>query len=133
MFQRDAPVRRPQGFIEPCIPIFAKRPPAGPQWIHEIKHDGFRLIVSSRGGRVRLFRQGYDWTDHYPLIAAAAAALPAHATIDGYAGLCDGDGIADFTGWIVGSTMRLRSYGPLICWSSTARICGRGGSIRHPV
>ena len=85
LFSRTvAAERRPLGFIPPCIPTSAKRPPVGPQWIHEIKHDGFRLIVSRRSRRVRLFtRRGYDWTDRYPLIAAAATALPADATIDG--------------------------------------------------
>jgi hypothetical protein len=43
--------------------------PAGPDWIHEIKHDGYRLIVQREGKRVRLFtRNGHDWTDRYPLI-----------------------------------------------------------------
>jgi bifunctional non-homologous end joining protein LigD len=32
--------RRPSGFIEPCLPSKATRPPSGPQWVHEIKHDG---------------------------------------------------------------------------------------------
>ena len=37
--------RQPPGFIEPCIPTRASKPPAGPQWIHEIKHDGYRLMA----------------------------------------------------------------------------------------
>ncbi len=40
--------RRAVGFIEPCLPSPAKQPPAGPDWLHEIKHDGFR----NRSGRV---------------------------------------------------------------------------------
>jgi len=98
MFWRTtAPFRRPLGFVEPCIPTRAHKPPAGPQWIHEIKHDGYRLIVCRRGDRVRLFtRRGYDWTDRYPLIANAAAALACDATIDGEAVVCDGSGVADF-------------------------------------
>jgi ATP-dependent DNA ligase len=35
----------PSGFIEPCLPSPAERPPSGPNWIHEIKHDGFRLMA----------------------------------------------------------------------------------------
>ena len=31
-------------FIEPCLPSPAPKPPTGPNWIHEIKHDGFRLM-----------------------------------------------------------------------------------------
>jgi len=98
MFWRaSAPSRRPVGFIEPCIPTRAPKPPAGPQWIHEIKHDGYRLIVCRRGDRVRLFtRRGYDWTDRYSLIAAAADALPCNATIDGEVVVCNGSGVADF-------------------------------------
>jgi hypothetical protein len=37
--------RRPSGFIEPCQPSKAARPPSGPLWVHEIKHDGYRLMV----------------------------------------------------------------------------------------
>jgi bifunctional non-homologous end joining protein LigD len=65
--------------------------------LHEIKHDGYRLIVCRRGGRVRLFtRRGYDWTDRYPLIRAAAEALPVDATIDGEAVVLDDAGLASF-------------------------------------
>jgi ATP-dependent DNA ligase len=60
--------RRP---FEPCIPTRATKVPAGPDWIHEIKHDGYRLIVQREGKRVRLFtRNGHDWTDRYPVIAS---------------------------------------------------------------
>jgi ATP-dependent DNA ligase len=60
------------GTIEPCIPTRASKPPVGHQWIHEIKHDGYRLIARKRDGRVRLFtRRGYDWTDRYPRIGEA--------------------------------------------------------------
>ncbi len=63
---------KPPGFIEPCIPTRADKPPVGPDWIHEIKHDGYRMIVRKKDGRVRLFtRRGYDWTDRFPLIREA--------------------------------------------------------------
>ena len=98
MFWRtEAPTRRPVGFIEPCIPTAARKPPVGPRWIHEIKHDGYRLMVCRRGGRVRLFtRRGYDWTDRYPPVAATANVLPNDATIDGEVVVCDAAGVADF-------------------------------------
>jgi hypothetical protein len=49
------------GFIEPCIPTRAAKPPAGPDWVHGIKH---RLIVGRDGDTVRLFTlRGYDWSD----------------------------------------------------------------------
>jgi ATP-dependent DNA ligase len=74
-WRTQRPAKRP-GLIEPCIPTRAEKLPVGPQWIHEIKHDGYRLIARKRDGRVRLFtRRGYDWTDRYPRISAAVAAL----------------------------------------------------------
>jgi ATP-dependent DNA ligase len=98
LWRTQAAQRRPPGFIEPCIPTRVDKPPVGPQWIHEIKHDGYRLIVRKQGDRVRLFtHRGYDWTDRYPLIAAAAAKLPASsAVLDGEAVCCDDAGVADF-------------------------------------
>jgi len=85
--------KRP-GLIEPCIPTVASRPPAGPQWVHEIKHDGYRLIARKQDGRPR---RGYDWSDHYPRISTAVAALrTASATLDGEAVWCDDDGLAVF-------------------------------------
>jgi ATP-dependent DNA ligase len=46
----------PQRLFEPCIPTRATKVPAGREWIHEIKHDGYRLIVQREGKRVRLGR-----------------------------------------------------------------------------
>ena len=66
----------PAGFIEPCNPTVSKTAPSGPQWIHEIKHDGFRLIVRPQDGRVRVFiRRGFDWTRKYPAIVEAVNRL----------------------------------------------------------
>jgi ATP-dependent DNA ligase len=51
------------GIIEPCLPSPAKVPPAGPGWLHEIKHDGFRIMARRDGAGVRLFsRNGHDFT-----------------------------------------------------------------------
>jgi ATP-dependent DNA ligase len=74
---------RTDGFIDPCIPTRAAKPPVGPAWVHEVKHDGYRLIVRREGPTVRLFtRGGYDWTGRYPAIAAAAAKLRARSSRD---------------------------------------------------
>ena len=57
-------VRRPSGFIAPCLPSKAGQAPSGPLWVHEIKHDGYRLMVRRDGGQVRCFtRNGHDWAD----------------------------------------------------------------------
>jgi len=85
-------------FIEPCLPSRADRPPAGPDWIHEIKHDGFRIIARRDGAGVRLItRYGSDFTARFPLAAAAVAALPAHSLlIDGEAIVTNAKGLAVF-------------------------------------
>jgi bifunctional non-homologous end joining protein LigD len=89
---------RTDGFVDPCIPTIAPKPPAGADWAHEIKHDGYRLIVRRDGKAVRLFtRRGHDWTDRYPAIAAAAAMLRAKSfTLDGEAVVTGEDGVAVF-------------------------------------
>jgi bifunctional non-homologous end joining protein LigD len=91
----------PAGFIEPCIPTPAARPPTGPDWVNEIKHDGYRLQVRRDGDFVRLFtRRGYDWTDRYPAIAGTAAMLRLSRarsfTLDGEAVAAGADGVAVF-------------------------------------
>ena len=78
----------PAGFIVPAQPIRASKPPPGPDWVHEIKHDGYRLIVRRDGPTVRLYtRNAYDRTARLSVIAAAAARMKAKSfTIDGEAG-----------------------------------------------
>jgi bifunctional non-homologous end joining protein LigD len=66
---RGRPLNAPTAFIHPCQPIVAKQPPTGPGWAHELKHDGYRLQIHVRDGRVRLYTMnGNDWTKRYPRI-----------------------------------------------------------------
>jgi bifunctional non-homologous end joining protein LigD len=59
--------------FEFCIPTRGTSVPAGPEWFHEVKYDGYRLRVERDGDRVRLItRGGYDWTRRFPWIAEAA-------------------------------------------------------------
>ncbi len=68
-------VPRPSDFIPPCQPSKVARPPSGALWVHEIKHDGYRLMVRRDGSRVRCFtRNGHDWADRFPAIVDAASA-----------------------------------------------------------
>jgi bifunctional non-homologous end joining protein LigD len=85
-------------FIEPCLPSPAKEPPEGSDWIHEIKHDGFRIVARRDGAGARLItRHGNDFTARFPLAAAAVAALPAHSLlIDGEAIVTNAQGLAVF-------------------------------------
>jgi DNA phosphorothioation-associated putative methyltransferase len=67
------------GFIAPCLPTSAPQPPSGAVWLHEIKHDGFRVIARKEGKRVRLFsRPGNDLTNRFPLIVETLARLASH-------------------------------------------------------
>jgi bifunctional non-homologous end joining protein LigD len=88
----------PAGFIEPCLPIPVAKPPIGSSWIHEIKHDGFRMVVRRDAAGVRLFtHNGNNWTDRFPLIAQAVGALRVKSCLlDGEAVACDGDGLPVF-------------------------------------
>src|ERR1700754_79675 len=90
----------PKHPFEPCIPTRGTRVPMGRDWIHEIKHDGYRLIVQREAKRVRLFiRNGHDWTDRYPLIVEAALKNRSSSfVIDGEAVLRGVDGVSDFDG-----------------------------------
>jgi len=76
----------------------AERPPSGPGWIHEIKHDGFRMMVRRDAAGVRLLtRNGIDWSARFPLIFEAAGALQVRSfLLDGEAVACDGDGLPVF-------------------------------------
>lgn len=82
----------------PQLATLADAPPEGPGWLHEVKLDGYRLLVRVEGGRVRLLtRSGQDWTGSFPRIAAAAAALPCRsALLDGEAVVLDERGVSDF-------------------------------------
>src|SRR5262245_24293341 len=90
--------RTPAGFIQPCLPSPAERPPTGPGWIHEIKHGGFRMMVRRDAAGVRLLtRNGIDWSGRFPLIVQAVGALRARSClIDGEAIAYDDDGLASF-------------------------------------
>jgi bifunctional non-homologous end joining protein LigD len=85
---------------QPCIPTRGTEVPSGPDWLHEVKHDGYRLIVQREGKRVRLLtRNGHDWTSRYPLIVEAALKnRHKHFVIDGEAVLFGVNAVSDFNG-----------------------------------
>jgi bifunctional non-homologous end joining protein LigD len=91
-------LQRREGAYEPCLPRPAKEPPAGPDWIHEIKHDGFRILARKNGDRVRLIsRNGYDFAGRFPLAVAAIAALPARSClVDSEVIVCGDGGLSVF-------------------------------------
>jgi bifunctional non-homologous end joining protein LigD len=90
--------RLPAGFVIPLQPVKASRPPSGPGSVHEIKHDGYRMIVHRDGPTVRLYsRNAYDWTERLAAIAATAGRIKATSfTIDGEAVVLGPDGLSRF-------------------------------------
>ena len=89
--------RRP-GFIEPCLPSPADHPPSGSSWIHEIKHDGYRLMARRDSVGIRLItRRGNDWSDRFPLVVEAVNHLKVRSClIDGEVVCCDERGLTRF-------------------------------------
>ena len=98
LWRSSSPARHPPGFVEPCLPTLGHAVPSGPQWVHEIKHDGYRFICRREGNRVRVFsRRGNDYTDRVPRIVDTFARLPATSvTLDGEGVACDPNGVTDF-------------------------------------
>jgi len=82
----------------PAIPTRGTMAPSSPDWIHEIKYDGFRLIVHRDGDRVRLLtRNGHDWSGRYPwIVESALKNRVKQFVIDGEAVVLGVDGVSDF-------------------------------------
>ena len=85
-------------WIKPCLPTLVDKPPAGPQWVHEIKWDGYRVSAYLNDGKATIrTRGGYDWTARFPMIAAALLGLKVRsAVIDGEAVILDDQGRSSF-------------------------------------
>src|SRR5262245_16481545 len=63
-------------FFDPCLPVLGRAPPKGPDWVHQLKMDGYRCLVGKVGQRVRLYsRNGTEWSDRLPGVAEAFAAV----------------------------------------------------------
>ena len=94
---RGQPISAPAAFIHPCQPTVAKQPPIGPGWVHELKHDGYRLQIHVRDGRVKLYTMnGADWSKRYPRIVEAAAHIKGSAVMDAEVVCLDEKGVPNF-------------------------------------
>jgi bifunctional non-homologous end joining protein LigD len=85
--------------IKPCLATLVDQVPKGPDWLHEIKWDGYRLMAFLNRGKVQLrTRNGLNWTKRFPTIARAVAELPLEtAILDGEAVIEDENGASDFS------------------------------------
>jgi bifunctional non-homologous end joining protein LigD len=93
---REAPL---PDFVPPSLATLRDEAPSGEGWVHEIKFDGYRMQARLERGKVRLLtRKGLDWTEKFPNVAAAVAALPARsALIDGEVVVEDARGVSSFS------------------------------------
>lgn len=110
-------------WIEPQFPKLVSAAPIGPDWIHEIKFDGYRvqLRVEKRVATIRT-RRGHDWTDKFPVLAKAAAKLP-DCIIEGELCAVSEDSKPDFTA-LIGALNANRS-GSLILFAFDCLWRGR--------
>ncbi len=86
-------------FVAPSLATLADKPPAGGNWVHEIKFDGYRMQARIDHGKVKLLtRKGLDWAARFPSIASAIAELPVEsAIVDGEIVSEGSDGISSFS------------------------------------
>ena len=84
--------------FEFCIPTNGKAVPAGAEWFHEIKFDGYRLRVERDGDRIQLItRGGHDWTKRFPwIVEAALKNRRSQFVLDGEAVILSINGMSDF-------------------------------------
>src|ERR1700746_1219826 len=86
------------GLFDFCLPTRGIKVPDRPEWIHEVKYDGYRLRLEREGDRVRLItRGGYNWTERYPwIVEAALNTRDRQFRLDGEAVVLGVDGVPDF-------------------------------------
>jgi bifunctional non-homologous end joining protein LigD len=84
---------------EPQLATLVAAAPEGGNWLSELKYDGYRTLIAVAGGKARIFtRNGKDWTDKFPGVAEAAAALDTDGSlVDGEIVAFDGKGRTDFS------------------------------------
>jgi bifunctional non-homologous end joining protein LigD len=111
----------PAGFVAPCLPTKTDKLPSGGLWLHEIKHDGFRIIARKDGERVRLYsRPGNDFSRRFPLIVETLARLRSRSCI------IDGEAVACGRWW----RMRSNDATPLSSRFRPDRVERRGHGAR---
>src|ERR1700741_4390669 len=123
MLQRTLPA----GFIALCLPTKTAKLPSGGEWLHEIKHDGFRVVARKNAAQVKLYsRPGNDLTYRFPLIVETLSRLRSRSCIiDGEAVACDDNGVTSF------NIVRYRRHDESIFLCAFDLIELNGDDFRH--
>ncbi len=127
----DAPTaadRRVPDFVPPALCESRDAAPAGADWLHEIKYDGYRIQVAASGETVRLSsREGLDWSARFPTLRNAFAALALDgALIDGEAVVFDAGGLTDFPALVDA----LDTTGPAVAYVAFDLLALAGEDLR---
>src|SRR4051812_30588507 len=103
--------RASPGFIRPCAPILAQAAPCGPEWLHEIKHDGYRIVARRAGDRLRLWsRHGRDWTRALVKLTRHPSAFAVAAMIAAFTDTVPIDGKVPSTGETLSGSVTVYSF-----------------------
>jgi bifunctional non-homologous end joining protein LigD len=118
-------------FIKPQLATSVDHPPPRAGWIHEVKHDGYRTLLTVERRKARAYtRNGFDWTDRYPVITTAAARLDCHsAIIDGEVIVQNGHGASDFDA--LKSAIRWRPQTLIFCGFDLLHLNGKIFATSH--
>jgi len=94
--EKQWPDSMPTDF-RPQLATWTAHPPAGEDWLHEVKLDGYRLLIRVQPGKVQLItRGGEDWTHRFPRLAKELAHIPGRAVLDGEVVVLDEQGRSHF-------------------------------------
>ena len=110
-------------FVPPAVPVLKPASPTGPDWLHEVKFDGWRLQIHKSGDSVKLYsRRGVDMAKRFPDLRDACLYLP-DAVVDAELVACDTDGKPDF--------VALRRSHPNLCVWCFDLLAVAGQDIRE--
>ncbi|MEO6582337.1 MAG: DNA ligase D [Sphingomicrobium sp.] len=118
----------PPAFLEPQLATLVDAVPTGPDWIHEYKYDGYRLLIATGDGAATAWtRNGNDWSNKFRALTKAAADLPPGCLIDGEAVALNDKGKPDFQ--LLQSTLK-ESKGANLAYYAFDLLVDRGEDIR---
>jgi bifunctional non-homologous end joining protein LigD len=125
--QKQKAGKAPPKFMDPQLATLVDEVPTGDSWIHEIKYDGYRLLLAVGDGVATAWtRNGLDWSDKFKPLVKAAARLPAGCLIDGEAVALDEEGRPSFQ--LLQST--LKGGGAPLAFYAFDLLVDRGKDIR---